>query len=47
MFDKPVEEMTDREIAEETLTILREGVKAVESLSTNPMLRTFMPKVRL
>lgn len=37
-MDKNIDEMTDREILVEILTILRMGVKAVEDLSSHPML---------
>lgn len=41
-MDKEIKDMTDREIAEETLAILRTGVQAVEALSQHPMLAAVM-----
>ena len=39
-----VETMTDREIAIETLVLLRAFGDALEQLGSNPMLRAMMPK---
>lgn len=42
---KAIEEMTDREIAEETLTYLRAFATALEKLGSNPMLAGMMPPI--
>jgi hypothetical protein len=40
---KPMQEMTDREIAEETLGYMRAIADALSEMSRNPMFRTLMP----
>jgi hypothetical protein len=40
---KPVGEMTDRQIAEETLTLLRLFASALNSVASNPMAAMMMP----
>lgn len=42
-MEKTVTDMTDREIAEETLTLLRTFRDALQAISQNPMLRAMMP----
>jgi hypothetical protein len=39
----PVEEMSDREIAEQSLILLRSFANALESLTSNPMISAMMP----
>lgn len=39
----PVSDLTDREIAEETLTLLRGFADALEAISSNPMMRAMVP----
>ena len=40
---KPVQEMTDRELLEEILILLRAGEDAVRMVSQNPMLGAMIP----
>lgn len=40
-----VADMTDREILVEILTILRQGVDAVEGLMSNPMVGAMLPGI--
>lgn len=47
MERKDIKEMTDREIAEETLAMLRAFGDALEAATSNPMIRAMMPKVNL
>ena len=41
-MDKEIKDMTDREIAEETLAILRTAVGAVEQLAQHPMVANML-----